>query len=119
MSVAGRLRDALAEFGIPIEAVSHNGTEDTYMVFFIGAYAGNYMDDAPTTDTWEVSLHLIAPYTLNITQLRQQIRARLYAAGFTYPRVTDASNGKNSNDGIAQHIIFDCYYETGIAETEM
>lgn len=118
MSVASRLRDALAEFDIPIEAVSHNGIEDTYMVFFIGAYAGNYLDDAPTTDTWEISLHLIAPYTRNTTLLRQQIRNRLYAAGFSYPRMTDASNGKNSNDGIQQHIIFDFYCETDIAETD-
>ena len=114
MSVAGEICAAVAFTGYPCAQVSYDGEAETYFVFRLDSFPDDFADDEPQHDRCLVQLHLFAPFTLNSTQLRRQIRAAIHGAGFTYPSVVDASAGVRTEDGTEQHLVFEFETATGV-----
>lgn len=107
MSVASSIRTALSELNIPIVQLNYSGDEETYLTFNMISTPDDFADDEPGADVWSVQLHLFAPFTNDTTTLRRQIKAALVAAGFTAPKMTDASENTRASDGTEQHIVFE------------
>lgn len=107
MSVASDVIAAVAFTGYPVQQVGYDGENATYFALNMSAYPANFADDAPQHDRWLVQLHLFAPFTLNTTVLCRQIRAALFAAGYSYPSLVDASETTRASDGTEQHVVFE------------
>ena len=114
MSVASDVAAAVAFTGYPVHQVSYDGEEATYFTLNMNAIPSDFADDAPQHDRWLIQLHLFAPFKLNTTTIRRQIRNALFAAGFTYPSLVDASESARSSDGTEQHIVFEFDAAEGI-----
>lgn len=111
-----RIRTGLSFTKLPCSLNAYDGTEDTYFVLNVDTHADNFADDAPQHDRHLVQVHLFAPFTRNTMLLRKQVRAALFAAGCTYPDVTDASESVRAADGTEQHVVFECELVTGVDE---
>ena len=107
MSVASDVKAAVSFTGYPVQQVSYGGADSTYFALNMNAFPDDFSDDAPQHDRWLVQLHLFAPFTLNTTTIRRQIRNALFAAGFTYPSQVDASERTRATDGTEQHVVFE------------
>ena len=107
MSVASRIRAAVAEFGYPCEQISYDGTAETYFTFNMFSTPADFGDDEPGAEVWTIQLHLFAPFVLDTTALRKQIKAAIRAAGFTAPSMVDASEVVRVADGTEQHLVFE------------
>jgi hypothetical protein len=107
MSVADDITSAVSFTELPCYNGVYEGQESTFLTINMDAIPDNFADDAPQYDRWLVQLHLFAPYTLDTTTLRRQIRDALHNAGFTYPSLVDASADKALIDGTEQHIVFE------------
>jgi len=107
MSVADGIISAVSFTGLPCYNGAYEGQESAFLTINMDAIPDNFADDAPQYDRWLVQLHLFAPYTLDTTTLRRQIRDALHNAGFTYPSLVDASADKALSDGTEQHIVFE------------
>lgn len=116
MSIASRIIEAVAFTGFPCAQISMILDVDTYFTFNMDASPDVFCDDLPDADVWSIQLHLFAPFTLDTTRLRRQIRRAISDAGFTYPDMTDASEKIRSVDGTEQHIVFEFEDATGVDE---
>jgi hypothetical protein len=116
VSVASEIAAAVAFTGYPVHQISYDGTATTYFVMNMDGIPDNFADDAPQHDRWLVQLHLFAPFTLNTTTIRRQIRNALHAAGYTYPSQVDASENARAADGTEQHIVFEFEATEAIAD---
>lgn len=116
MSIAEKIREAVAFTGFPCAQVSYNGEEKTYFSFNMDTRPEMFCDDEPDAGVCEVQLHLFAPFTLDTTSLRKKIKRAIFDAGFTYPEMVDASEHIRSGDGTEQHIVFEFEIETGADE---
>lgn len=107
MSVASDITAAVGFTGYPVHQISYDGTATTYFVLNMNAIPTNFADDAPQHDRWLVQLHFFAPFTLNTTTIRRRIRDALFAAGYSYPSLVDASETTRASDGTEQHVVFE------------
>lgn len=107
MSVASQIRAAVAGFGYPCEQISYDGTAETYFTFNMFSTPDDFADDEAGAEVWTIQLHLFAPFTLDTTTLRKQIKAAIRAAGFTAPSMVDASESVRVADGTEQHLVFE------------
>ena len=107
MSVASDIKAAVSFTGYPMQQVSSTSGAATYFTLNMNAVPDSFADDAPLYDRWLVQLHFFAPFTLNTTALRRQIRNALHAAGYTYPTLVDASEKTRATDGTEQHVVFE------------
>lgn len=109
-----KIRAALSFTGLSCTLNVYDGTDDTYFVLNMDTRADDFADDAPQHDRHLVQVHLFAPFTRNTMLLRKQVRAALFAAGCTYPDVTDASESVRAADGTEQHVVFECEMATEV-----
>jgi hypothetical protein len=101
---------ALTATALPVQADAYEGTATTYITFGYYTRPTAFYDDAPEHEIVSADIHLFAPLGTDTLTLRGQIKAGLFAAGFTWPEETNAS------DSVSQHIVFeaDYLYETGV-----
>jgi len=106
MSVESRVKAALDVFGDPVEkSVLYAASDERpprYYTFSCESFGDDYGDDEPGCERWLVSVHLFAPLGENCIQRRNETKLALFAAGFAWPKCTDASD----EDG--QHLVFEC-----------
>lgn len=106
MSVEGRVMAALAAFGDPVEKsvlyAAAGERPPRYYTFSCESFGDDFGDDEPGCERWLVSVHLFAPLDENCTRRARETKRALFAAGFTWPRSTDATD----RDG--QHLVFEC-----------
>ena len=108
MTAAERIREALAMFGRPVVSSIYFGKEKEYFVFLFSVIPGMHSDDAPTIERYLTQLHYFCPHDVDCTQLRQEVKARIFAAGWTWPDEVNAS------DDTSQHYVFECELIGGI-----
>ena len=108
MSIAAEIRAAVAFTGYPCHQISYDGPDETYFTFNMFTTPADFGDDAAGAEIYDVQLHLFAPFTLDTTVLRRQIKNALENAGFTRPSMVDASENTRVSDGTEQHIVFEC-----------
>lgn len=106
MSVEARVKAALDVFGDPVEksVLYAAGGEHSarYYTFSCESVGDDFGDDEPGCERWLVSVHLFAPLAENCVRRAKETKRALFAAGFTWPRYTDATD----QDG--QHYVFEC-----------
>lgn len=115
MTINEQVIQALEPLGYPVVPDRYTGDEKIYLTFNYGSRGGLFSDDAPQFDICMLQVHLFAPHGANVVALRGSIRQRLFAAGFTWPEVTDAGAGDRTQDPEGQHIVFECEIEAGVA----
>ena len=111
MTIPQKIIQALSFSGLPVSQTRHDGTEDAYFVFRLDVFPGDFGNDEPSHDVVAVQLHLFAPFAMNTTKLRKQVRRALVNAGFTAPEAQDVSGAARKSDGTEQHIVFECEIE--------
>lgn len=109
MSVEEKITAALAGFGLDVSnGVSFEGLAP-YFTFNCATVPADFGDDAPGHELYLVQVHLFAPLNVNITALKRQVKRALYAAGFTWPSLTDATGSLSRRDRPEErHIVFEC-----------
>ena len=117
MSVEARIKTALGIFGDPVEksvldAASKDHPE-RYYTFVCSSIPDDYGDNTPGHERWLVSVHLFAPLDENCIQRAQRTKQALFAAGFTWPEVVDATD----QDG--QHYVFECETVGAVPDEEV
>lgn len=102
MSVESVLMASLAATSLPIAQDVYTGTATTYITFNYWTVPIWIDDDIPTYEQVKYQVHLFAPKTTDLTVYKAQIKALLFAAGYTYPGTI------NMSDAVyGQHIVFD------------
>ena len=96
MSVEAKVKAAVAFTGYPFSRNTYTGTADTYFVLMTDTAPTNFADDAPRHERYSIMLHLVSPITFNEITVAGQIKAALFAAGFTYPSTTPAGDDKQN-----------------------
>ena len=106
MSVEARVKAVLDVFGDPVEksvldAAAQNHPSQ-YYTFSCDSFGAAFGDDEPGCEHCLVQIHLFAPLDQNCLRQVRETKKALFAAGFTWPQVTDATD----QDG--QHFVFEC-----------
>lgn len=114
MSVEARIKAALDIFGDPVEksqlyAAAHK-RPSRYYTFLCESFGDDYGDDEPGCERWLVDVHLFAPLGASCLEQVRATKRALFAAGFTWPRCTDAT------DQDVQHYVFACETAAPIEE---
>lgn len=106
MSVEARVKAALDAFKIPAEKsvldAASKKRPPLYYTFSCGSVGDDFGDDAPGCERCPVQVHLFAPLNHNCIRQVKKTKQVLFAAGFTWPSVIDATD----QDG--QHYVFEC-----------
>lgn len=115
MSVNQKIIQALSGLA-PVYPDIYDGKANTYLTFNYTTRGAAYADDTPSFDVNLVQVHLFCPLKLDSVKLRRQVRAALFASGFTWPEVVNAEDGSmQKNDAGKQHYVFECEIEEGVA----
>lgn len=106
VSVEARIVAALGGFGDPVEKstlyAAAGKRPRRYYTFACQSFGDAYGDDEPGWERWLAQVHLFAPVADNCIRRAAQTKRALFAAGFTWPSMVDASD----EDG--QHYVFEC-----------
>ena len=106
MTVNERIIAALGGFGDPAAygAYITAGAQkaDQYYVFNYSTLGTDYADDTPGHERYLIQVHFFCPRVFDSVLRVAQTKQKLFAAGFTWPSVINASD----EDG--QHIVFEC-----------
>jgi len=108
MSVEAKVKAAVAFTGYTVYRNNPTGTESTYFVLMTDTDPTNFADDAPRHERYSIMLHLVSPITYNEIAIAKQIKAALFAAGFTWPGTVNAGDEKQNR------LIFEFQYAEAI-----
>lgn len=117
MTAFGAIRNALTQFGYPMEVELYEGTEKRFFTYnYADDHGDDFGDDIPGTNLVSVQVHYFMPVIENnrkvsFQTIRKQIRTALFEAGFTYPEVTIRRDRTQDTNNDMWHIIFECEYE--------
>lgn len=116
MSVAARVKAVLDALGDPAEKsvldAAAKENPKRYYTFSCDSFGANFGDDEPGCERCLVHVHLFAPLDQNCFRQVRKTKKALFAAGFTWPEVTDAT------DQAGQHFVFECETAQPIEEDE-
>ncbi len=114
MSVEAEVKAALDVFGDPVEKsvlyAAAGKRPARYYTFSCDSMGDDFGDDGPGAEVWLVQVHLFAPLGENCIRRARETKRALFAAGFTWPDMTDATD----TDG--QHYVFECKAAQGVLE---
>ena len=108
MSVDARIMTALTPFGYDIDNAVSFTKNKTYFAFNYTVIPVDFGDDAPWHERFLVQVHFFCPLNVNITALKTSVCRALFAAGFTWPSIMNAS------DENGRHIVFECEIAEGV-----
>lgn len=94
MTVYEKLRTTMAPLVPVCVPGDYDGPESEYCVFHIDAQATLFAEGSPAAVVWLIIMDWYCPKNQNTVSKRLQICQALESSGFTYPYVTDASDGK-------------------------
>lgn len=99
---------AAMDFGVPCVPGIYKGTADEYITFNYNSMPDDFGDDAPGHEVNLVQVHYVCPVRQDSVARRKSIKQKLFAAGFTWPDMTDAK------DADSQHYVFECEIAEGV-----
>ena len=107
MTVNEIIIKALNTLGIPITADFFGEGNEEYITFnYADDRAEVFGDDQPLNAVAYMQIHYFLPAAKDYISTKKRIRKLLHEAGFTYPEVTELTDGKTN-----RHIIFECEIE--------
>lgn len=92
---------------LPLYPNKYTGTELEYIVYNYSTIPEVFGDSVPHAARYLVQVHLYLPDKKNPNPLKLAISRALKEQGFTWPSITNAS------DGDGQHYTFECNYVNG------
>lgn len=96
---------ALKPFGYPCKPNLYDGKEKKYFVFNTADERGaDYGDNEPGCILVNMQIHFFLPLGENHIAEKKKVREALFAAGFTYPVVTELIEAENN----IRHIVYEC-----------
>ena len=108
MTVDAKIKAALDVFCDPVENGVYRGEKNRYYVFNYFTNGTLFSDDSPGAEIYCIQVHFFAPINENITNRVKETKKALFCAGFTWPRLTNAS------DEESRHIVFECEAAEGV-----
>lgn len=106
MTVNEKIIEALSSVGVPVTPDFNGGGKQEYITFnFADDRAVEFGDDAPLFDVAYMQIHYFLPSEKNYRETKKRIRKLLFDAGFTFPDVTEVTEGKK------RHLVFECEIE--------
>lgn len=103
MSVNTIIINALKPFGYPCKQNIYDGSEEKYFIFNYADETGaNFGDNEPGCILCSMQIHFFLPVSINHLSEKKKVREALFAAGFTYPVVTELIENK------VRHIVYEC-----------
>ncbi|UWP60435.1 hypothetical protein [Ruminococcus gauvreauii] len=106
MTINQKIIEALSDFGLPVKQDVYTGTEKEYFTFsYADTRASSFGDDKPLAITAHMQIHLFLPLGAEYQEIRNQVREKLFTAGFTYPVITELVESDT------KHVIFECEIE--------
>lgn len=113
MSVQKRIRDALLQFGDPVQKEpfapeADDAKPDRYYTMRISTAGADNADNAPQHERCYVLVHFVCPLSWDAMDRVEQTKRALFAAGTTWPSCEDGS------DDDAQGFIFECELAQGV-----
>lgn len=108
MSINQKIITALSGFGDPVSPTVYHGETEQYFVFNYSTMGTDFGDDAPQQEKYLVQVHFFCLLSLNSVGRAKQIKQKLFAAGFTWPTMANAS------DREGQHLVFECEAAEGV-----
>lgn len=107
MSINEVLRNTILPI-VPIcEPVSYDGADTEYCTFVIDDEPDIFAEGLPSAIIHQVILNWYLPAGINPLAKKKALCRALASAGFTYPTVTNAS------DGGGQHFVLECEWAGG------
>ena len=104
MSINSIIRTAVLPI-VPIcEPHLYDGTATEYCTFNYTRYPDDFADDSPRAIGHSVQLHYCLPLNQNPNTKLNQLADALFAAGFVYPNIVDAT------DDVGQHYVLETEY---------
>ena len=91
----------------PCEAGTYTGTALEYVTWTVYQLPQVYGEHGPAAARYPVMVHYWLPHGKNPNPGKLRISKALFDQGFTWPSVTNAS------DGDGQHYVFECNYVNG------
>lgn len=105
MSANSIIRNALKPFGYPCKSGLYKGEEKKYFIINTADERGaDYGDNEPGCICVSMQIHFYLPLGENHIAEKKKIREALFAAGFTYPVVTELIETENE----IRHIVYEC-----------
>lgn len=101
MHVEERIRDGLKDVDIPVYPEPYEGTELEYITFNYSEYGRVWAEGRPDCIEYDLQVHWWFPRGKSPYPRKKKIREALYAAGMTWPSITNAS------DDEGQHLVFE------------
>ena len=109
MSVGSELRNAVKDIA-PVYPKVYEGSADHYFVYDIEDDRGDeWGDDDPEWIHYWIRLKFYYPLGENQTAMRDEVRDRLYEAGFTFASISELDVPEDGTAGLA----WDCEYTQG------
>lgn len=103
MTVNETIKKALEPFGYPCKPDIYTGDGTKYFTFNYADERGrDFGDNRPGYVLASMQIHFFLPMKENYRKEKKQVREALFAAGFTYPVVTELT------DGQVRHIVYEC-----------
>lgn len=107
MTVNQKIITALQPLRLPITPDFFGSGEKEYITFnYADDRAKNFGDDMPLNVVAYMQVHYFLPIEKDYLYNKKEIRKLLFAAGFTYPEVTEQIEDKTT-----RHLIFECEIE--------
>lgn len=92
---------------LPLFPNVYTGEELSYLVYNYYVLPEVYADSVSHASRYSIQLHLYLPHKVNPNALKLQIIETCIGNGFTYPSMTNVS------DGDGQHYVFEFEYVNG------
>lgn len=108
MSIESIIKTALSPLSIPVKPDGYIGEATEYTTYNYDTSGGGYGDDKPMHEVYSVQVHYFCPLSFNSVAKRTQLKQLLFAADFSWPDMTDATD----EDG--QHWVFECEALMGV-----
>lgn len=115
MDINEKIVSALAPVGLAVAETLYEGDDNEFITFNITDDVGeDFGDDDPGCNDIYIHVHYVCPWETDYSGRKKQIRKALYAGGFTWPSVVDASDPSTR----LRHIVFECATDNDFDITE-
>ena len=116
MTLNQRIREALEPIGLPVVPDVDTQQRERCLVFNYSTLPTRHADDAPAFELYLVQVHYVCPSGWNSLEERRAVKRALFAAGFSWPEETPASDSTQKNGENKQHYVFECEWLEGIED---
>lgn len=114
MTVNERILSALSPLDCPVLADLYTGRERVYVTFHYTTCGALFADDAPGCERCLIQVHFFCPYDFDYVGTAKEIKRLLFAGGFTWPEMVNATGDYAEAAKEGRHFVFECELAEGV-----